>query len=359
MKYSIVFLILLTIFGEPALKRTPRIKEIPKREYGGKVKRIIEYQCDKYWRDENSFKIVKNSCKIYNIKEFNLDEILIRSRSWNNFDYLKEPDLTEIQKINKSGLVIEKIKFSSTGETKENYSYNPAGFETEHVLYINGMLFSRYEIFYDEYNCPIKEIYYNDNNEIKYYYTNEFDDKNREILSKRYNKDNSLEGKWTKEYEKDSDDWIIKCSFSSDGKLLEREDKRELYKSNKFEFVYTSDLPDKGFTDVEYYSNGKVKTWHYINYKNEDIYQTYDLNGRIIERKIYHQEDWQYSYTWKYREDGAVIEESESTSRVIGKKYYKRTTYYSVDFNGNWIEKYTIDIDGNSNVLRVREIEYY
>ena len=214
------------------------------------------------------------------------------------------------------------------------------------------MLCWRNETIYDEFNCPIKELHYDNNNEIKFYNINEFDKLNRQISSEEYSKDNSLEEKWIKEYEKDNDDWIVMKTYDADGNLIDEE-----YK-------------DEDYTDIEYYSNGKVKTWHfkttfmYSIYQNlyqinDDVYETYDKNGRLIERKIYNNEKWIATNTWKYREDDALIEESESTGRIVGKSFYKKTTYYRVDFNGNWIERYTMDSEGNVTELAVREYEYY
>lgn len=362
MKYSIIILILLLVSCEPAIKRTPRIKEIPVRKYGGKVKRIIEYQCDQYWAKENPLKIAKNSCKIYRVSEFNSDEILIKDMYWHDLDYPNEPGFTETQRTNESGLIIERIT-KMTGlwanEIKTNFSYNQAGFETEKVVYRKGIFSSREETIYDEYNCPIKEISYDENNEVEDYKENKYDNRNRIVLSLQYKKDNTLEEKCSYEYDGDDEDWIVKKTYDAIGRLIDEEDERDSYKTNKVDYLYTSRLPDEGFTDVEYYSNGKVKEWHFINEEDYDIYQTYDENGRIIERKIYSNGEWQDTNTWKYREDNALIEESESTSRVVGKSYYKTTTYYSVDFNGNWIEKITTDSEGNVLELRVREIEYY
>lgn len=362
MKYSIFALLIFLLSCEPSIKRAPLLKEKHKREYGGKVKRIIEYDCDKYWTNENPLKIVKKSCKMYSVMEFNQDEILTKEMKWDDLDYPNDPGFILTVKINESGLIIEKVakKIGSFSfELKSNFSYNQDGFVTEKVIYSDNVFSSREETIYDEFNCPIKEIYYDENNEIEYYYINKFDKLNREISSEKYSKDNSLEKKWTKEYEKDNDDWIARKTYDADGNLIDKDDKRESYKMNKVDYLYTTGLPDEGFTDIEYYSNGKVKTWHYKNQNNHDVYQTYDENGRIIERKIYFNEEWLDTYTWKYREDDAIIEESESTSRIVGKSFYKKTTYYRVDFNGNWIEKYTMDSEGNVTELAVREFEYY
>ena len=352
MKYSIFALLIIFLSCEPAIKRTPRLKENHKREYGGIVKRIIQYNCDKYWTNENPLKIAKNSCKIYKVMEFNQDEIITKEMVWYNLDYPNDPGFIETVKINESGLIIERVEDYYGDKTKTYYSYNQDGFETEEVVYYENMLCWRNETIYDEFNCPIKELHYDNNNEIKFYNINEFDKLNRQISSEEYSKDNSLEEKWIKEYEKDNDDWIVMKTYDADGNLIDEE-----YK-------------DEDYTDIEYYSNGKVKTWHfkttfmYSIYQNlyqinDDVYETYDKNGRLIERKIYNNEKWIATNTWKYREDDALIEESESTGRIVGKSFYKKTTYYRVDFNGNWIERYTMDSEGNVTELAVREYEYY
>ncbi|MBL7105630.1 MAG: hypothetical protein ISS18_14990 [Bacteroidales bacterium] len=296
--------------------------------------------------------------------EFNTDEIKTKEMQWYYLDYPNDPGYIEIIKVNESGLIIEiaakqkKIRNMESCETKTNYSYNQSGFETEMVLYINGKFCTRWETIFDEFNCKIKKIIYDENNEIENYYINEFDNRNRKISSSKFSNKNVLEKKWVKEYD-DSDEWVIRYTYDSDGKLLDKDDKRESYKTNKINSLYTSRLPDERFKDIEHYTNGKVRTWHYKNSANNDIYQTYDENGRIIERKIYRNDEWIDTFTWKYREDGSIIEESESTSRVVGKSYYKKSTYYRVDFNGNWIEKYIIDSEGNVTELAIREIEYY
>jgi hypothetical protein len=362
MKYSIIPLILLLFSCEPAIQRTPRIKEIPNRMYDSKVKKVIEYHCDKYWKNETPLKISKNSCKICEILEFNPDGILIKSREWWYFDYPNEPNQTRITRVNESGLIIERVSKMtgySPSEVKTVFSYNQAGFETEKVTYRNGVFLSRVEKIYDEFNCPIKEIFYDENNEIRSYLINKFDILNRITSSEEYTKNDSLSGKWSREYEKDNDDWIVTNTYDAHGNIIERRDRRESYKMNKLDYEYTRSLPYEGFSDIEYFSNGKVKTWHFINSFNKDVYQTYDENGRIIERKIYDNEEWLETFTWKYREDDALIEESESTSKIAGKPFFKKTTYYRVDSNGDWIEKYTIDIEGNVYDLAVREFEYY
>ena len=68
---------------------------------------------------------------------------------------------------------------------------------------------------------------------------------------------------------------------------------------------------------------------------------------------------WKETFTFKYREDGALTEYSESTSQIVGKSYYKKTTFYKLDSSGNWIEKYTLDSEGRIFDLEQRKIVYY
>lgn len=363
MKYLIIiFSILFCISCESRINRIPRLKEKEDREYGGQVKRIIEYECDKYWTDENPLKIVKSSCKIGIVRDFNPDEIMIKEMKWYDLNYPNDPGFTQTIKLDENGLIIEEIsqQFGDFGfKTKRNYSYNQAGFETEKVVFREGEFAFREETIYDEYNCPIKEIRYDKNNEVENYYINEFDNRNRETSSLKYDNKNELDTKWIKEYNDEDDRWVVKYSYDGDGELIYKSDKIESFKTNKVGFLYSPNLPDVRFTDIEYYSSKKVKTWHFKNQDNNDVYQTYDESGKIIERKIYRDEVWQDTSTWKYREDGSVVEESESTSRIVDKSYYKKTTYYRVDFNGNWVEKYSLDSEGNVTELAMRDIEYF
>lgn len=335
------------------------MKESPTRRYGGEVKKIIEYDCGRYWADGSPIRINRASCRITTIMEFNPDEIKLKELKWFMSEYPNEPNISEFVKVDSSGLIIERISRIIGGpidnEHISYYTYNDSGFETEREVYKNGNLLNKREIIYDDYNCPIREIHYDKNNDLTSYYINEFDNKNRKTLYVRYNNKDIIQNKYVMEYEGDHDDWTVRYRYDGDGNLLNKVDKRE----NKVNILYKSALPDNRYSNIEYYPDGQVKKWNYTNTLNNEVFQEYDLNGRIIERNVYNNNEWLESYTWKYREDGAILEESHSTSQIIGKSYYKKTTYFSVDFNGNWVEKYTMDSDERVLDMKIREIEYY
>lgn len=364
MKYIAAILTLIFLSScDQLTNRTPRVQDRLIRDYRGKVKRIIEYACDKYWVHENPIRIDKNSCEILRISEFNEDEILTKEMLWNVGEYPKDPEYLTINKVDESGNIIETIRNKRLSDKKRlSFSFNQAGFQTEWVEYMNGKFSMREETVYDEYNCPIKEITYDENNKITHYHIYSYDEKNREISSTKYDGRDKLIYKTVKEYDDyytDFDDLVVETDYDANGKITNKVDARELYKSNKIVGSWTPKLPYKGAEDIEYYTSKKVRSWHFVNSTNEDVYQTYDEEGRVIERKIYRNKIWSYTYSWKYREDGALLEESESTSRVVGKSYDKRTTYYRVDQMGNWVERYRIDEEGRLSLLATREFEYY
>lgn len=361
MKYIIItFSILICISCENSINRIPKSKEKEEREYGGKVKKIVTYYCEKCWTDEHPLTIDKNSCNVFNVQSFNAHETMLEEMTWGKSNYPNKPDMKTINKINKSGLIIETTRNSVySGDTRIIYSYNQDGFRTEKVVYYDGELSLRTETIYDEFNCPIKEIVFTENNKLSYYRVMEHDNRNREISYERYNNEDELETKRVMKYDDDSDKWTIRYSYNVKGELESKDDRKESFKTNKVSFLYSPNLPDVRYTGIEYYSTGEVKSWHFKNQHDDDVFQTYNKNGKVVERKIFNDEEWKNTFTFKYREDGSVIEESESTSRIIGKSYYKKTTYYNVDFNGNWIEKHITDSEGNVLELAMRDIEYY
>jgi hypothetical protein len=111
---------------------------------------------------------------------------------------------------------------------------------------------------------------------------------------------------------------------------------------------------------IENYPNGPVKTWRYTNEEGKNIEQTYDLSGRthpsydqLSTRKP------EESFEWKYRQDGKLLEESTTSFISPGKPYYKKSTFYRLDYYGNWVEKYSMDSEFGVIEMFVREIEYY
>ena len=169
MKYLVSIILLILVSCESTVERIPRVKEKSIKKYDGKDKAIFEYECDRYEENRNQLIIEKNSCKLSNMKVFNPDDVLIKVLKWHTLDYPNDPEFVEIKKVNEFGLVIEEST-KQTGkypfETKNIYSYNKDGFKTEEVTYLNKNLTRREEKIYDEYNCPIKEIFYDKNNKI-------------------------------------------------------------------------------------------------------------------------------------------------------------------------------------------------
>src|SRR5699024_3151906 len=138
---------------------------------------------------------------------------VIREMNWYDSNYPGEPDFIESVTLDENGLVVEEVAKMDDGVIKfnnrTNYSYNSDGFRTETVEYRDGNLSSRNEVKYDEYNCPVKELYYDENNNLKYYYKNEFDNRNREIASYKYDNNDELKKKWVQEYQGDEDNWVV------------------------------------------------------------------------------------------------------------------------------------------------------
>jgi hypothetical protein len=358
---SIVASVLIISGCEQA--RIPLSKEKQERVYCGNVKRIVEYTCDRYWENGNLITLDKNSAWLSGVMEFNPNEILMKEMDWKKFDYPNEPWHITTIKLDKSDNIIERYSTIPKGawayDLKVLYKYNNSGFETELVRYEMGVFDLRVEEIRDEYNCCIKYINYDKSNKVIDYSINEYDNLNREISTSKYNSKDSLTEKWVYKYKNKDKDPFLTTHFDGNNILIKKFDKRDDIKSNKIDFIYSKSLPIEGYKDIEHFSNGKVKSWHYINSDNNDVFQIYDENGKIVEIKIQKNNKWLNSYTWKYRDDGEIIEESESSSRYIGKPFFKKTTYYKLDSPGNWVEKYTIDSDGNVSNMAIREIEYY
>ena len=193
---------------------------------------------------------------------------------------------------------------------------------------------------------------------MKYYYENEFDANNNEVESNKYTPQGEVLKRFVKEYGEEGK-IKKKITYDENGKVISEKDYEKEYSDGKADFTWSDALPYEGLGEVEHYASGEVKSWHYVNYEGIDVYQTYDVFGRIIERKLYRDEDWLDTYTWKFRDDGILLEEGHSTSRAIGFSFYKKTTYYRLDSYVNWIEKYTLDSEGGVTELALRDIEYF
>lgn len=362
MRTYFLFFLILNVFVILGCKDSTRtaLKSIKYvRETSEGIKRIREYQCDGYWNNVVPPKILTNSCKLHRLKEYSSKGYLEKDLQWTGGDFPNPPNIIELIKYNDLNQVVEEL-YKQTGtiehESKTIYSYNSEGFQIEKIIIKNDVIDFRVETKYDEYNCPIELTYYGKENQILQHLTQKYDNKNR-IIEKETFEGDKLKYREVYKYG-NGEDYIKYKRFDSEGKLIKDDDRNEVSKSSNFNFLYTNELPEKGYKDVEYYSNGKVKTWHYKNQNGEDIHQVYDENQRIIERKISSNGEWKDTFTWKYREDGVVLEESESTSRYLGISYFKKTTYYKYDLKNNWIEKVTLDTEGNAIELIMREIEY-
>lgn len=299
---------------------------------------IIEKDCSRY--DKEKMQVLQNSCEVRTISKYDKNGVLI--------EYIVMPDgifnddtTGFYRKTDDRGLILEEVrKDPFTGENKKYLNkYNDAGFKIEESKYIDGKLDYRIEKEYDSYNCIIKEKEYNSKNQLESITENEYNNSNLITYKKVYNAQNEL---------KKSVDYTIKRGTKSDD-----------VSKNRIDAITVPGLPWEGYEDVEYYPNKKVKSWHYINNVNRDVYQSYDQLGNIIERRFEDNGKWIETFSYKYREDGALLELKHSTSEVLGKSFYETTTYYKVDFNGNWIEQIKIDNEGNGLDGRIREIEYY
>ena len=371
-QYGFLLSLFLLLSCQGKSERTVLVIEPHFGEFGGKVKQIIEYDCKKYFNAEFPYSIDKSSCEIKNVYKYNIDEVLIEDLSWSWNDYPDKPDYRKVKTVDKYGNIL--VENSTKLASNNNYpfmvdmakgyniittnTYNQDGFRVEQVVMRNGELQRRVEYIRDEYNCLTKEIQFDNENEVSFYIERKFDNKNRMVEYVFYDGETEDKEKTVYKYGK-SAKWEIMKEYDSNGYLVETTSRKDVIESNMIDYSASYGLPYNGYKDVEYYSDGNVRSWHYINNIGLDHFNTYDRNGETIEHKSYNGDEWQDTYTWKYREDGALIEESEATSRIVGKNYYKKTTYYKVDHNGNWIEKQILDNEGNMLEGMAREIEYY
>lgn len=360
MKYAISLACLILISGCNNSSRIPLKRVDYQVGFEPGVKSIKEYDCQQYWTDKIPPQIVKSSCSLSKLDEYTKEGHLTKELIWFDSDNQSNPESIRLIKYNDSGQIIEDFS-KSTGiintESKIIYSYNASGFQTERIIFLNGKITFREEDIYDEFNCPIKKIYYKDNL-LNQSITYEYDTKNRPITEITYDENSKLMYKEKYAYES-GNKYVKYIRYDSEGKIIMEEDKNKSVERNKINGLYTNALPGKEAKNVEYFSNGKVRSWHFKNQNNDDVFQVYDDNERIIERKIYSNEKWQDTFTWKYREDGAILEESESTSRIVEIPYFKKTTYYKYDIKGYWIEKVVVDTEGRAIELKAREIDYY
>lgn len=346
------------------------------RKYKGKVKRMIEYYTDNYWINGNALEFDKNNCKVLAIHDFTPEEVPLREIHWWGTSRYPDdpPSQLSVTKVDAFGNIIEETNKTIDGykrDVRSTYSYNKFGFKTAEAYYDHGNLVNRHEYEYDEFNCEIKHSFFKENNSLMWYCINKYDENNNIISRTQYDADNIINSKTISKYDKDGNltkdmyyeydkngNQTGKSDRSEEDKQYEQMEQK-LIAENKVVVKVEDALPYEGYTDVKYYPSGKARSWHYINDANKDIYQIYDEDARIIERKFYRNSQWLETATWKYREDGVLLEESISSSEQRDISYYKTITYYIIDNKGNWMEKYSLGSDGRRSQLSIRVFEYY
>jgi len=357
-------------------QRKIETKQVSERKYKGKVKRMIEYYTDNYWINENALEFDKNSCKILSIYDFTPEEVQLSEFSWWGPSYYPDdpPSHKKLITVDDFGNIIEETDKTIDGykrDVRSTYSYNKFGFKTAEAYYDSGNLVNRHEYEYDEFNCVIKHSFFNENNSFMWYVVHKYDDNNNVVFSARYGADNIINSKSISKYDKDGNlTKDIHYEYDKNGNQTAKKDrleegkqdepiKQKLISENKVNVKVEEALPYEGYTDVKYYPNGKARSWHYINNENKDVYQIYDEDAHIIERKFYKNNQWLETSTWKYREDGVLLEKSISTSGQSDVTYYKTVTYYIIGNKGNWVESYSLGSDGKRSQLSIRVFEYY
>lgn len=344
-------------------KRIPLSRIEIDREYKGKVKKITQIQCEDF-DNHLPIRVSNNSCSIWQIIEFSPNEIITREANWysSKGDYYPyPPSILKTKVVDNNGQIIEEYHkgYDPEDNRKTIYTYNEFGFEAERIKYFGLKFSSRTETKYDEYNCPIEKLYYDESNNLVYYYTKEFDSNNRIIYEKKFNNNNILDSEWKYEYSSNIDERYSKRKYYKKGKIVREKDRIKMYSNNTADFAYTFGLPYEGFNQIEYYSDGKIKEWKYINSESEEIYQTYDQNQKVTEIKIFRNGKWLETLGRKYGNNGILIEESKSThySKTPFVKY--STIYSKFDTYGNWIESYQTSSEKGIFDIQMRKIEYY
>lgn len=357
-------------------QRKIETKQVRERKYKGKVKRMIEYYTDNYWINGNALEFDKNNCKVLAIHDFTPEEVQLREISWWGPSQYPDdpPSQLDVTKVDAFGNVIEEISKRSDYDKRDvrsTYSYNKFGFKTAEAFYDYGNLVNRNEYEYDEFNCEIKHSVFKENNSLVWYCINKYDENNNIISRTQYDADNIINSKSISKYDKDGNlTKDIYYEYDKNGNQTAKKDRLEedtqyeqieqkLLSENKVKVNVEDALPYEGYADVKYYPSGKARSWHYINNENKDIYQIYDEDARIIERKFYRNNQWLETSTWRYREDGVLLEKSISTSELRDISYYKTITYYIIDNKGNWMESYSLGSDGRRSQLSIRVFEYY
>lgn len=354
---SLLFITSCNFIKPPRVKRTPDPKE---REYGGMVKSIATYDCNGYWKG-NKVVLNREDCFLLKYEEFDMNEVITLEKHW--FEDEKDPYKVVKRKANQSGNVLVEEKWETgnpfQGYAKTLYTYNDEGLEIKEEKFVDGSFLYLNETFYDAYNCPVEIIYTHRKKHMGHTIRQEFDHHNRKTRREFLSDGENVTGTKIWKYSGESDQWVYRKELDSDGDVESESDYKELANQNRVPGLYAAKPLFEEYTNIEYYGTGQIKAWSFYSKDGtHSVYQEYDKDGRLTLRKIDEGDRWIDTYKWVYRQDGALLEYTEATSRMLGYEYHETIEKYSVDYNGNWVEKYTYTNDRVTD-LEYREIDYY
>ena len=340
-KLGVLLLMSIIICNCGSNQRTHLTKEPPYKLYKGNVKKIITYSCQSYIPNGENIKILAHGCNIEKIEEFDEKETLLTEIKFDNpRERTAQTNIITTVRDDK-GNIIEKTDISNYFfklKVRHEYKYNDLGFLIEEIQYNDDKFYTRSTYSYDKYNCQTEENYFNNKNQLEYKYISIFNNSN--LMTKRtgYTPDGEISSYMINDYDKE-------------GKLIKR---RDYDWQNKL--TDETDYKDKP-TDKRDANNNLIE---FLDYDNITHLKKIDRFNRCTEEQLHKDRTWLETRTWAYRDDGALIEESFSTSKFAGEAFHKVTTKYKIDNVGNWIEKYSIDNEDKSVVgLGARNIEYY
>lgn len=323
--------------------REKNVKELNVWALKGKVKRLVEYSCNN-----------ESDCRITDVFEFTPDNVLLKKMSWVLTRHPEDPDYISISEINDDGFVIKTISEGNTiikSYYETVYSYNEDNFVEELIQYNKGELDYRVVHVYDEYNNEIKYSNFGKNNELRYYSEYEYDNQNRLIKHLSYDGNKKLQKRFVTEYKESKKDWKKVNEYDAHGNL----DKTSI-REEEMKYMY---YPEKSklYPNIEYHTNGKIKSWNYLLKNKKNVYQTYSITGTLIDRKVSNSNDSRNTRFSKYRIDGELVEVIEKGTDVYTGRYFEKTIQYKYDYKGNVVEEYTFGTKGTE--LLKREYEYY
>lgn len=358
-----IFLVFTSCGG--GLERKVKELELKESEFYDPVKKVTTYSCEEYWVGKQPLEIVKSSCNPYLVQDFSREGILINDVFYDTENQNKVKYSVSV-KLNENGRVVEELSINHPTLTyngsriRRTYSYNKDGFITESAIFRDRKLDRRTVDEYDDYNCVSKSSHFDSENRLKVYSIYTYTEFNKEKTKVVYDENGEEMRKYIYEY----NDLKERISQFKESKRKDKlTDYEEIGRSGEMQGDWADRLPKSFDKNVEHYPNGGVKSWHFINGSGKDVYQAYDNAGRIVERKFEINGTWLETETWKFRDDGALMEKSnaKSTLSVGGEKipYYKVTVHYKLDAHGNWVESYIVNYDGSYTGLSVRVIEYY